>query len=378
LISDLQTISRSVTDPGRSRAYGRRSISRFLLRAVFAVLFAGVLAACQSSAPEKSPASVVPVPGPTATAVAAPAAAAPATTNVPVEAPAAAATATAMPAAPATITLTDTLEREVELPAEPPARIISLAPSATEILFAIGAGDRVVGVDDFSTFPAETAGLPTLGSFSPDLERIVALEPDLVVGSTITSSELIEQIEALDIAVFIVGSFDVRGVADSIRLLGEAVGATEAAEEVAADLTARIEAVVAAVAGRERPLVFHELDASDPSRPYTVGPGNFIHDLITLAGGENVFGDADTPFPQVGLEDVIARDPEVIILADAPFGTTIESVEARAGWDGVSAVVNGAFLEVTQELSDQISRPGPRIADGLEAVARFLHPEAFE
>ncbi len=367
--------------PGRGRAHGRRSPSSFLFQIGVVLLIVGALAACQSSAPEAAPASVIPIPDPAATAGPAPATVAAPTTapaSMPTEAPTAAPTATVMPAAPATITLTDTLDREIQLPIKPPAQIISLAPSATEILFAIGAGDRVVGVDDFSTYPPETAGLPTLGSFSPDLERIVALEPDLVVGSTITSSEIIEQIEALDIPVFIVGSFDVRRVADSIRLLGRAVGEAEAAEAVATDLTARIEAVVAVVAGRDRPLVFHELDASDPNRPFTVGPGNFIHDLIGLAGGENVFGDADTPFPQVGLEDVIARNPEVMILADAPFGTTIASVEVRAGWDGLSAVINGAFLEVSQELSDQISRPGPRIADGLEAVARFLHPEAFE
>jgi iron complex transport system substrate-binding protein len=124
--------------------------------------------------------------------------------------------------------------------------------------------------------------------------------------------------------------------------------------------------------------VFHELDATDPSKPYTVGPGNFVHDLIVLAGGENVFADAPTPFPQVGFEEVLVRDPEVIILADAPFGTTVEAVKARIGWDVIDAVANDRMLAVSQDLSDQISRPGPRIAKGLEAFARFLHPELFE
>ena len=236
----------------------------------------------------------------------------------------------------------------------------------------------MVGIDDFSNYPAETADIPKLGSFSPDLERIVALEPDLVVGSTITSNEVIEQIESLGIPVLIVGSLDVRGVADSIILLGEAVGEEETAQALAAELLDRIDAVVVAVAGTERPRIFYEVDASDPNRPFTIGPGFFVDDLITLAGAENVFADADSPFPQVGLEAVIARDPELIILADAPFGTTVESVKARAGWDGIDAVVNDRLMAISQELSDQMSRPGPRIADALEAIAMFLHPEAFE
>ena len=135
--------------------------------------------------------------------------------------------------------------------------------------------------------------------------------------------------------------------------------------------------VTVAQAGH-RPRVFHELDATDPSKPYTVGPGNFVHDLILLAGGENVFADAPTPFPQVGFEEVLVRDPEAIILADAPFGTTVEAVKARIGWDVIDAVANDRMLPVSQELSDQISRPGPRIARALEAFARFLHPELFE
>ncbi len=136
--------------------------------------------------------------------------------------------------------------------------------------------------------------------------------------------------------------------------------------------------MVETVEGAARPRIFYEVDASDPNRPFTIGPGFFVHDLITLAGAENVFADADSPFPQVGLEDVIARDPEIMILADAPFGTTVESVKARTGWDGIDAVVNDRFMVISQELSDQMSRPGPRIGEALEAIARFLHPGLFD
>jgi len=365
--------------PGALRSGGWLRGSGHVLRLAVAAVLIAILAACGQSEGDSIAAVALPTTSPPATVAPNPTGTAPPTTT-PTQAPVA--TPVPSPTIPApvtvTVTMTDSVGREVELPGGRLERIISLAPSATEILFAIGAGDRLVGIDDFSNYPAETADIPKLGSFSPDLERIVALEPDLVVGSTITSHEVIEQIESLGIPVLIVGSLDVRGVADSIILLSEAVGEEETAQALAAELLDRIDAVVVAVAGTERPRIFYEVDASDPNRPFTIGPGFFVDDLITLAGAENVFADADSPFPQVGLEAVIARDPELIILADAPFGTTVESVKARAGWDGIDAVVNDRFMAISQELSDQMSRPGPRIADALEAIAMFLHPEAFE
>ena len=127
----------------------------------------------------------------------------------------------------------------------------------------------------------------------------------------------------------------------------------------------------------DRPRVFYELDASDPMKPFTVGPGNFVHDLLAMAGGDNVFADASAPFPQVSFEEVLARDPQVIVLADAPFGITATAVKERTGWDVLAAVRDDRILEVSPVLGDMISRPGPRIADGLEELARFMHPEAF-
>ena len=280
---------------------------------------------------------------------------------------------------PAPRTQTDSAAREVALPGGAIERIVSLAPNGTEILFAIGAGERVVGVDDFSNYPPQVADIEKLGSLTPDIERTVALEPDLVVAATITSPDVIEKLEAAGIAVWVADSPDVRGVADAIRLLGDAIGQSSQADDVADRLVERIDAVADAVAGADRKTrVFHELDASDPRKPFTIGPGNFVDDLITIAGGQNVFGDAPTAFPQVGFEDILARDPEVIILADGPFGVTPESVKARTGWEAIDAVANDRMYAITQELSDQISRPGPRIADALEAVARLIHPELFD
>tara|TARA_Y100000588_G_scaffold321757_1_gene353315 strand:- start:184 stop:1317 length:1134 start_codon:yes stop_codon:yes gene_type:complete len=273
--------------------------------------------------------------------------------------------------------LIDSAGREVTVPVTV-ARLVSLAPSATEILYAIGAGEWLVGVDDFSNFPEAAKELEQLGSFTPDLERIVAMEPDLVVAAQIISPEIIEQLSSAGVPVWIADSRDVRGVAASIRGLGVAVGRESAADAVATELEARLETLTALMTEvLDRPRVFYELDASDPMKPFTVGPGNFVQDLLSMAGGDNVFADASAPFPQVSFEEVLARDPQVIILADAPFGITATAVKARTGWEVLSAVRDDRILEVTPELGDMISRPGPRIADGLEALARFMHPEAF-
>ena len=281
------------------------------------------------------------------------------------------------PASASPRVLVDSAGTEVSLTGEI-ERIVSLAPSGTEILFAIGAGDRVVGVDDFSNYPPETAEIDRIGSMTPDIERIVALEPDLVVAASITSPDDVEKLRSAGITVWVADSPDVRGVAASIRGLGAAVGLEQAADAVATDVEEQIARVVETVSGAAaRPRVFHEFDASDPSRPFTAGPGNFVHDLLTLAGGENIFSDALSPFPQVGFEEVLARDPQVIVLADAPFGTTASSVRSRIGWEAIDAVVNDRIFEVTEELSDQMSRPGPRIGLALEALARFLHPDLF-
>jgi len=126
---------------------------------------------------------------------------------------------------------------------------------------------------------------------------------------------------------------------------------------------------------KERPRVFCEIDATDPSKPWTTGPGSFMDAMILLSGGTNVAADAESAWVQFSAEEIIAKDPDIIILADSKYGVTPESVRERPGWEVITAVKEGAIYDIDDDL---ISRPGPRIVDGLEAVARIIHPELFE
>ncbi len=273
--------------------------------------------------------------------------------------------------------VTDGLGRSVAVPAEP-RRIVSLAPSGTEILFAIGAGPRVVARDDHSDFPLEARPLPAVGTSGGklDRERIVALSPDLVLAAEINSSEQVTALAGLGLTVFRLDNprgFD--GLQENVRFVGRLVGCEETASRLAESMGERVRAVARKIdAVSARPLVFYEIDASDPSRPWTAGPGTFLDTLITLAGGENFGAAYDTQFPRASTEEILLRDPAVIVLGDARFGTTPDSVRRRSGWDRIAAVRGGRIHSFDDDLA---TRPGPRLVDGLETLAALLHPERF-
>ncbi|HMP40557.1 MAG TPA: cobalamin-binding protein [Roseiflexaceae bacterium] len=302
--------------------------------------------------------------------------------SAPIAAPTAAPTqlpvATAVLQEPDTRTITDSAGREVTVPADA-ARLISLAPSTTEILFALGAGERVIAVDDFSDFPAEVGNLPRIGGldYSYNTEQIVALEPDIVFAAAITSPEAVQQLTQLGISVVVVGTFETtfESVFDDIRLMGTVLGRTATADDTVAAMQQRLAALTDLVAtANTTPRVYWEIDATDETKPYSIGPGNFIDDILTRAGGVNIFATSDNPYPQVSAEQVVAGDPQVIIMSNAAYGTTVESLLARPGWDVISAVREQRVYPIDDNL---VSRPGPRIVDGLEAAARLIHPELF-
>lgn len=271
------------------------------------------------------------------------------------------------------MTVTDMAGREVTLAAEP-QRIVSLAPSNTEILYALGLGARVVGVTEFCNYPPAAAQKPKIGGFSDvNTEKVVEAQPDLILVASIHIPEVLPALEELGFTVLVLDARDLPGVLEGIRLVGKVAAQEEAAESLTAQMQQRADAVAQAVAGRERPRVYWELD----STLWTAGPGSFVQDLIERAGGQNIAADAERAWVQLNAETIIAADPEVIFLASHPYGESAESVAARAGWDKISAVVNGRIVELTEEQVDIVSRPGPRVIDALELIARALHPDAF-
>jgi iron complex transport system substrate-binding protein len=276
------------------------------------------------------------------------------------------------------LTFTDGLGREVTLDG-PAQRVVSLAPSNTEILFAIGAGSQVVGRDEFSDYPAEAASLDSVGgSFGEySVESIVALEPDLVLAAEINTPELVKQLEDLGLTVYYLKNpVTLEEMYTNLEIVGQLTGHNVG--ELVDSLKRRVQAVDDKVAlASARPTVFYEIDASDASKPYTYGPGTFGDLLITRAGGVNLAtlaGIAD-PYPQVSLEQIVATDPTIIVLGDSMWGVTPESVVARPGWESIDAVENNQIFAFDDNL---VSRPGPRLVDGLEQLAKLLHPDLFE
>ncbi len=284
-----------------------------------------------------------------------------------------------LPTARIDIQLSDGLGREVYLE-KPAERIISLAPSNTEILFAVGAGPKVVGRDSLSDYPEEVKQIDDVGGGYGefDIEKIVSLKPDLVIASSLNPEELVTKLEGLNITIFyLTNPVDLDGMYNNLLTVAQLSGTAPEAQVLVKSLKDRVEKVIEKTKNIEnRPLVFYEIDGTDPSAPWTSGKGTFIDTLLNLAGGKNLGSVLDTEWAQISIEEIITQDPEIILVGDSTWGgVTVASVKARPGWDALSAIKN----DRTYEFNDNIvSRPGPRLVDGLEALARLLHPELFQ
>jgi cobalamin transport system substrate-binding protein len=264
---------------------------------------------------------------------------------------------------------TDGLGRKITIRANP-KRIISLAPSVTETLFALGLGDRIVGVTSYCDFPEEAKSKEKIGdTLHPNLERIISLKPDLVVISTASQlEELMRKLDQLSVPVYITNPRTLKETVASIRDLGEATGAGTRGAEIAADMQRRIEAVQSRINGLPRPRVFYVLQ----NRPLiTAGRNTFINDLIDSAGGQSISADETTDYPQFSRETVIARAPEVIISPSSHGEDFVREEDLRREFPTTPAVRSNHIIKVN---ADWVDRPGPRIVDGLEQVARGLHP----
>lgn len=274
------------------------------------------------------------------------------------------------------LTLTDDAGREVTLDVAP-ARIVSLAPSNTEIVCALASCDLLVGVTDFDDFPAEVIEIDKVVTMAQiDVEAVVAAEPDLVLaaGNELTPTSVIDQLAELGLPVLTLYPESLDEVYADVELIGAAIDRTDEATGLVDEMRGRVEAVAEAVDGLERPRTFYEVSVFEGTI-YTAGEGSFLASLIETAGGEPIVG--DTLSTSIEIEDLVAADPELILLGDASYDPTItaESVAARPGWDAMSAVRDERVVGVTDDVV--ITRPGPRIVDGLEALARAIHPDAF-
>lgn len=279
---------------------------------------------------------------------------------------------------PQAIELTDGLGRSVRL-AGPAQRVISLAPSNTEILFAIGAGSQVVGRDDFTNYPAEATSLPAIGGnfTSYNEEAIVNLKPDLVLAAEINTPEQVKSLEALGLTVYwLKNPTTLEGMYENLMIVAQLTGRQAETTALVDQLKERIRAVEEKVAPLSyMPSVFYEIDATDPKAPYTSGPGTFVDLLISKAGGHNIGSSLQGAWAQISAEELLVQDPAIILLGDSKYGTTVESVAARPGWESLTAVKNGAVYPFDDDL---VSRPGPRMVDGLEQMARLFHPDVFK
>jgi iron complex transport system substrate-binding protein len=276
--------------------------------------------------------------------------------------------------APARRSLVDPVGRTVEVPADP-QRVVALAPSITEIVYALGRQDRLKGVSRFSDFPAAVEKLPKVGSYIQlDVERIVALSPDLCIGIKDGNPlAVVEQLDSLGIPVFAVNAVDMATTMRSIQAIGKVLNAGPRAGEIVADMHRRIRYVADTAKKTDRkPRVFVQIGVSPI---VSVGDGTFINELITLAGGVNVAA-GPNPYPRFSVEQVIALAPDVLVISSMARATVFEQVKAGwMQWPAIPAVANQAVFIAPTNIFD---RPTPRLVDGLEQMARYIHPQLFK
>jgi iron complex transport system substrate-binding protein len=271
-------------------------------------------------------------------------------------------------------TLTDETGRSLTVPADP-NRIVSFAPSITEIIFALGKEDRLKGVSRFSDFPPEATRLPSVGSYIRlDLEKIVALRPDLCFATKDGNpKDVVTRLASLNIPVYVVDPKNLEAVMETIARIGEVLNAGPRAMDIVQKMRSRIDHVktLVATAGR-RPRVFFQIGISPI---VSVGAHTLINELIEIAGGINV-AKGPTPYPRFSREQVLALAPDVLIITSMARGGRFEQVKKEwSRWPSIPAVQNHRILMVDSNLFD---RPSPRLADALEILARQIHPDLFK
>ena len=256
-----------------------------------------------------------------------------------------------------------------------PERIISLAPSHTEILYALGLGDKVVGVTQFCDYPEEVKNKPIIGdSFSINLEKIVSLEPDLVIEYWGMNDELKKQLENAGIALVTFSPESISQIQDTIIKIGVATGTSEKAEEIVLSIKNKQIEITNKVKDAPPVKVFYEIEYS--SALWTAGKGSFIDEIITLGGGQNVAADAVGAYAQYSVEALLEKDPQVYVTNTFNMGLqNYNDIKDRPGFNGITAVREGR-IEILD--GNILSRPSHRVVEALELMAKAIHPELFK
>ncbi len=269
---------------------------------------------------------------------------------------------------PDTRVFKDALGRDVSLPRDV-KRVVSLAPNLTEMIYAVGGGEKLVGDTTYCDFPEAAKSVQKIGdTMSPNMEAIIALHPDVVFVSTASQIEaFMRTLAERNIAVYVVDAKSVEEVLASIQTIGDILGTKTEADKTVAALKERLDAVRAQVRGKAVRRVFVQI-SKEPL--FTAGRNAYLNEAVQIAGGESVTRDVPGAYPKLSRETALKLDPDAIIISDNEGNHEPNSAFAKS-----AAVKNGQVFRVNADL---LSRPGPRIVDGIEAVARDLHPEAFK
>lgn len=269
------------------------------------------------------------------------------------------------------VEITDVLGRTVKMEKEP-ERIVSITPSSTEILFALGLGDKVVAVSNQCDYPEEAQSKEKVGDYyQPNYEQIAAAEPDLVFIGNAAPAEALEKFEELGLIVVSLEAVDFEGTYQSILDTGKLTGALDKAQEIVEDMKQKVKEIEEKVKDAPKPSTYFVVSYGEWGN-YTAGKGSFIDELITMAGGRNIAGDVEQKWPEFSLERLVEEDPEVVIISE---NANVEEIKSLEGYKELTAVKEGNLKSITESV---VMRPGPRLVEGLELIAKAIHPELFE
>ena len=267
--------------------------------------------------------------------------------------------------------IVDSYNRTVKLDKDP-KRIITIAPNITEIIYSLGCGNKIVGRSDFDDFPNDVNKIPSIGTLTnPSLEKIVELKPDVVIASDFFSKDIVKKLENLNIKIIVLyGEENLNGVYDTINKVGIAINAKAKAETLVSNMKDKVSKIKDKTKNAKKPSVYYVLGYGKAG-DYTAGKDTFVGNMIETAGGKNAADDVNGW--NYNVEKLVEKNPDILICSNKYDSK--KGIEATNGYKDLKAVKEGRLLEIDENL---ISRPGPRVVDGLEALAKMIHPELFK